>query len=232
MPRKILLFLLVSVALSSISAQQSLLRLEILQGANKSFVGDAAEGKHLGPSAGYGVSYFYRKKKSAISFEPQIIVPINNYIFHINHDCDLQIRQRVLSFMPMAGILVAKNITLKTGFFINTSEVSKLSLVYYQGPTTTVGTDNWNYYPNRIQAGFLVGMSAGLGQKKMWNFNLLLEQFANAIIEKDIELQGVTFKEPYNSVFSRKCKPTLILLGLSYVVKKFERDKNAHDLEL
>jgi hypothetical protein len=224
MSRKILPFLLVSVILNSISAQQSLFRFEILQGANKSFIGDA---RHLGYSAGYGVSYFYRNKRSSISFEPQILVSMNNYIFHINHDCDLKMRQTVLSWMPMAGIPVTKNITLKTGFFIYTGDLSKLSLKYYEGTTIQVATNNFNYYPNRIQAGFLVGISTGLGTKKQWNFNLLLQQFGTSILNENIELQGVAFSHPYNSTFSRKCKPTLILLGLSYVLKKSESDKNA-----
>jgi hypothetical protein len=126
----------------------------------------------------------------------------------------------------MAGILVTKRVTFKAGVFINTSEVSRLSLVYYRGPTNKVGTNNWNYYPNRIQAGFVIGMSTVLGPKKQWNFNILMQQFANDIIDKDITIQGVTFNNPHNSIFSRRCKPTLLLLGFSCILKELGKNKS------
>jgi hypothetical protein len=226
MPKQTGILILVFILWKS-AAQQKEFRLEILQGVNKILIGENSAATRIGYSAGYGISFKFRKKNSAISFEPQIMIAANSYRYRVNNDYTLKITQRQLSFIPMAGIALGKNTILKTGFFVSAGDASTALIVYHNNSSYRATGQSLNgYYPNLLQAGVLVAISMALGEKKNWSLNIFLEQSGNSFLKRDLILEDTPFTKPFRSVFSSSAKPTVALMGLSYVLSKFDRKKN------
>jgi hypothetical protein len=204
-------------------AQEKSLRLELLQGMNRTFVGENVSDTKFGYSGAVGISFKYKKKKSAISFEPQLLLTKNSYRFRVNDEYTVKIRQRHLSLMPIAGIAISENVTIRTGLFVNLGDASDVLLVYRANSSyQSVGREELyrSYLPNMVQAGFLVGVSFCLGEKKRWYFNILLQQFGNSFLAADYSLDLHVFNEPAKTSFSSKARPTILLVGFNYTLPK------------
>src|ERR1044071_9564688 len=96
-----------------VQSQNKLIRIEVLQGINKIFIGEKISHTPIGYSGAYGISFRYKVKKTAISFEPQVFLTNNSYFLRINETFKIKINQHHVCLMPMAGISISKRVTIK-----------------------------------------------------------------------------------------------------------------------
>jgi hypothetical protein len=205
------------------SAQEKSLRIELLQGINRTFIGEKMPDTRFGHSGGIGISFKYRKSRSAISFEPQIMVTKHSYFFRINEEYKLKFVQRHISIMPTAGIAVSKKISVRAGLFFNFGNASNVALVYRYGTAYfSVGRSeiDRNYVPNLWQAGIAGGVAFALGEKNNWHVNLLLQQFGNSFLAQPYSLEVSSFTAPYKNTVSDRARPTALWVGLNYALPK------------
>jgi hypothetical protein len=205
------------------SAQEKSLRIELVQGINRTLTGEKMADTRFGHSGGIGVSFKYRKSRSAISFEPQIMVTKNSYFFKVNNEYKLKFSQRHISFMPIAGIAISKKVTVRTGLFFNVGNATNVALVYRNGTDYfSIGRSeiDRNYFPNLWQAGIVAGVSFALGEKNNWHINLLFQQFGNSFLAKPYSLDVNSFTVPYKNTVSSRARPTVFWVGLNYALPK------------
>lgn len=222
------------LAVHSMAFSQTMeFRLGMFQGANKIFLEAGLRDTRVGHASAVGATFKFRGRKARISFEPSLLIEKNVYCSRLNDDVFIKVKQRGLTIMPTAGLLVSEHVTLKAGFFVESIFLSDLGVEYKKNSSyyQFSNPDLYRTYsPNTLQAGVMAGLSVALGEKKRVAFSIVLQQFAVPFLSSDYTLTLATPTQN-KPVFNNRSKASIVMAGLEIKITKKPRPVKTEEQE-
>ncbi len=219
------LFLL---ALAPAKGQHSKIGVSLNQGINYTFIGNSPNKCQVGHNSSYGVMMKFQNKTSAISFEPYLLFTKN--VIHPVVEPYLKVKcwQLMLDLAPVAGVRIHEDLFFNTGFFMQMLTADALEIVSksngYVG--TSYNELYTGYYPQKIQAGIIAGISCAIGKKKRTYFTLRIRQYATSPVSDDFTFTLKPLPQEGSVIYSRKAKPTVLFVGIDFfLLKKKEKEE-------
>lgn len=220
--------------LSFVRAQRH--QFNILAGAGPAAVfNDASLKPRLHNTQWLGFNYVYRQKNNAFAFNPGILLRGNDYRASAGNSGKVHMNQNMVSFTLDMLLKISKRNFMRAGLFINDvfSNVLFVTELNVQGRKTTryIPAVYSDYLPNRLQAGFTLGLCFPFTLfHHEQKFDLLFQQNVTSVVSSDYYLDRSVLGERLK-VLTAKAWPTFLSVGFEFslattrVRERDERDR-------
>jgi hypothetical protein len=178
-----------------------------------------------------GLNYVIYNKNQSLSFNPGLVIQLNDYHARMSNKRLVHVRQDVLSLNLDVLMRLSKKSFFRCGLFFSGLYHSKVFITqddYNSRAFYSYGSSELTkgYFPVTIQAGFTLGLCFPFKLfKRDQKFNIKFTQSVSPLVNSDYNLERVLVGEDVK-VLTNKARATMLIFGFDFNFKNSKRKKD------